>query len=411
MTDLFVLTISLYDREIGTLNQLPGDRTLFIFNQDYIDDPNPPTLSLSYKNITGELIYKTKPTQTSLPPFFSNLLPEGYMRDFLAGNMDINKKREFYLLWKLGRDLPGAIKAMPQYGTHIPEILLDKENTMSNLSSSTQHKFQFSLAGIQMKFSAIKHANGGLTIPAYGVGGEWIIKLPDVRFAKVPENEFAMMELARGLGINVPETALVPLNKISGLPLGIYGPGSHAFVIKRFDRTAHGGRIHMEDFAQVFGLYPYKKYGHASYRNIAEVIWLEAGIEGISEFIRRLIFNVLIGNGDMHLKNWSLIYLDGHIPSLAPAYDFVSTIGYIQSEKMALNFLDSKAFESINTKQLIRFANKVGMPTHLILDVTTKTVQSFLDHWQNIGKIHLDNSIKQSIETHLKALPLIKEFG
>ena len=60
---------------------------------------------------------------------------------------------------------------------------------------------RFSLAGVQLKFSAVMEASGGLTVPAGGMGGSWIVKLPSARFAAVPENEFAMLELARRAGI------------------------------------------------------------------------------------------------------------------------------------------------------------------------------------------------------------------
>jgi serine/threonine-protein kinase HipA len=137
---------------------------------------------------------------------------------------------------------------------------------------------RFSLAGVQLKFSAVQQANGGLTIPATGKGGSWIVKLPSSRFDAVPENEYSMMELARMLGMDVPETQLLPINQIANIPAGIGKYGDSAFVIKRFDRV-DGQAIHIEDFAQVFGVYPQDKYKKASMRNIAQVI----GIEGKDE--------------------------------------------------------------------------------------------------------------------------------
>jgi serine/threonine-protein kinase HipA len=59
---------------------------------------------------------------------------------------------------------------------------------------------RFSLAGVQLKFSAVMEASGGLTIPAGGMGGSWIVKLPSNRFASVPENEYTMLALARAVG-------------------------------------------------------------------------------------------------------------------------------------------------------------------------------------------------------------------
>ena len=65
------------------------------------------------------------------------------------------------------------------------------------------------------------------------------------------------------------------------------------------------------------------------------------------EFVRRLVFSVLIGNGDMHLKNWSLLYPDGRTPLLSPAYDFVSTVPYIPGDSLALSFGGAKSLDGI----------------------------------------------------------------
>lgn len=133
-----------------------------------------------------------------------------------------------------------------------------------------------------------------------------------------------------------------------GLPEGIGRLSGPALAIKRFDRNDEGGPVHMEDFAQIFGLYPERKYERASYRNIAEVIWAEIGEEGIAEFVRRLVFNALIGNADMHLKNWTLTYPDRRAAALSPGYDFVSTIAYIDDTNMALKMTRSKRFDELS---------------------------------------------------------------
>ena len=72
-----------------------------------------------------------------------------------------------------------------------------------------RNALRFSLAGVQLKFSAIKSAAGGLTIPAEGVGGSWIVKLPSMTHDGVPENEYSMMSLAAQIGMDVPELQLV----------------------------------------------------------------------------------------------------------------------------------------------------------------------------------------------------------
>ena len=89
---------------------------------------------------------------------------------------------------------------------------------------------------MQLKFSALAETAGGMTIPASGVGGDWIIKLPARNFANVPENERTMLHLAGEIGISVPETHLVPLEKIDGLPELGFMAGNLALAVKRFDR-------------------------------------------------------------------------------------------------------------------------------------------------------------------------------
>jgi serine/threonine-protein kinase HipA len=108
-SNVSVLNVLLYGEPIGTLTRVEGDRTLFAFNEDYVDDPGRPTLSLGFKDRLGQLITGFKPVQTKVMPFFSNLLPEGHLRTYLAERASVNPDREFFLLWVLGKDLPGAV--------------------------------------------------------------------------------------------------------------------------------------------------------------------------------------------------------------------------------------------------------------------------------------------------------------
>ena len=83
-------------------------------------------------------------------------------------------------------------------------------------------------------------AAGGLTVPAHGIGGSWIVKLPSTRFAAVPQNEFVTMELARRTGIPVPRTRLVSVHEIAGLPDDVAAVGDHVLAVERFDRGPGG---------------------------------------------------------------------------------------------------------------------------------------------------------------------------
>lgn len=399
-----ILKVLLYNHQIGTLTHLPGDKNLFTFDEKYILNPSRPTLSLSFKDTDGKLITDIKTTQTRLPPFFSNLLPEGELKDYLSKKANINPLHEFFLLWALGQDLPGALRMQ---GVDQGDALPFQPGTTKLQNEKNQEiSLRFSLAGVQLKFSAIEKINHGFTIAADGVGGHWIIKLPHTVFHNVPENEYTMMELARSVGINVPETHLLPMNKLEGLPERFKKLGDHVFAIKRFDRTENGDAIHIEDFAQVFGVYPEKKYSHASYRNVVEVIRNETGELGIIEFIRRFVFNALIGNGDMHLKNWSLIYTEKTKASLAPAYDFVSTILYLPEDNLALNFVDSKDFSSLTLDQFKRFSTKAKINEHLVVNTVQETVEAFAAAWKTVKDLPIKKDVYDAILKHLKKIPL-----
>jgi len=399
-----VLDIFLGERKVGAIIALGGDRTVFTFDDAYADDPARPTLSLSFKDAMGDLIRDQRRTQTRLSPFFSNLLPEGPLRDYLAERAGVNAVREFYLLWALGRDLPGAITARGPDGADLIPARGDDGPTGPGGGDAP---LRFSLAGVQLKFSALEKATGGLTIPTTGMGGSWIVKLPSTRFAGVSENEFSMMNLAKAVGIDVPEIQLLSLDKIAGLPDGLGRLEGAAYAIRRFDRTTQGGRLHMEDFAQVFGVYPADKYKGASYRAIAKVLWLETGEAGITEFIRRLVFNALIGNADMHLKNWSLIYADGVTPSLSPAYDFVSTLAYIPDDKAALKVARTARWDQFSEDELSYLAAKAGLPERLVIATARATVEAFRESWAKTrAHLPLDRTIMETLDRQLEIIPL-----
>jgi serine/threonine-protein kinase HipA len=378
------LAVHLHKRRIGVINRLGGDRYLFSFEQDYIDDSNRPTLSLSFKGQAGGLVYPTRAVVARLPVFFSNLLPEGYLREYLATHAGVKPRREFFLLAILGEDLPGALTVAPI--DQLQESIGPDEGKRDQDEHAPEPVLRFSLAGVQLKFSALMETSGGLTIPAEGKGGSWVIKLSSGRFAAVPENEYTMMSLAREIGIEVPPIELVNISDIRGLPADAGTMEGKALAVQRFDRSTLGEGIHMEDFAQVFGVFPEEKYHQHSYANIASVLWAETGEVGTYEFFRRLIFSVLIGNTDLHLKNWSLLYPDRRTPALSPAYDFVSTRPYISGDELALSFGGSRSLSEITPDQVRRFADTARLPASplwkIVIDTTDRTVAA----WEKLAE-------------------------
>jgi serine/threonine-protein kinase HipA len=139
----------------------------------------------------------------------------------------------------------------------------------------------------------------------------------------------------------------------------------------------------------VFGLFPDDKYRERSYANIAAVLWAETGETGTYDFLRRLVFSVLIGNADMHLKNWSLLYPDRRTPVLSPAYDFVATLPYIPNDTLALSFGRSRNITEITTDQVRHFADTARLPASPLWPIVTETAERTVGAWETLDEKNL----------------------
>ena len=325
-------------------------------------------------------------------------------RLFLRG---ISFKREAQLSLALGHDLPGAVRVEAESSGP------NDKDKLSNLGKSKRERsysasmvdsglWRFSLAGVALKFSLLRIAER-FTLPAADpYGGDWIVKLPDTQYLEVPENEFGMMSLAAAVGIDVPQIDLVEREQLPELPDHFWPNQSRlAFAIKRFDRGHGRVAIHMEDFAQVRGKWPPEKY-ESSFETVASICYRKHDMQALIEFTRRMIFNVLIGNGDAHLKNWTLLYADGKKPHLSPAYDLVSTIPYIASDDIGLKWRRSKRFGAINLAGFDALANKLGARDIALSDIARDTVERVCRTWAERSELLIQSSsTRQSISKHL----------
>jgi serine/threonine-protein kinase HipA len=225
-------------------------------------------------------------------------------------------------------------------------------------------------------------------------------------YPAVPENNATVLTLAGAVGIAVPEHRPVPVDAIEGLPeLGPFA-GKMALAVRRFERTATG-RVHMEDLAQVFGVYPESKYRAIGVAHIAELIGLVMGQESAQDFIARLAFIVLTGNGDMHLKNWSLLYPDGHTPVLAPAYDLVSTVPYIPGESLALSFVKERSFAAITMDRFRQLAARARLSERSTTLTAARIADAVRSTWQvQRSASPMPGELLDRIEAHIAAMPL-----
>lgn len=383
------LALNLHGHNIGVLAHYAGGKNILSFNPDYIGLANQdrPTFTLT-QLLDPEFFSESQVRATRLPPILSNLLPEGALREYLTDNLKVHIDDEFSLMLHLRSHLPGALKVEPILEGGIPEWALTSRERVEPIQvdvGTASNKFS-SLAGVQMKFSGERGTDGRYNIGGNGVKEDWIIKTPSTKHRHVPYNEYTAMKLAASLGVEIPEMELVDKNKFEGLPDIQLPNESDVYTIKRFDRSDEGN-IHTEDFAQIFGLYARDKYKKFNYDHIA-VALLET-VPSVMHMTRqmtlRLLANLLVGNGDAHLKNWSVIYRDGRTPELSPAYDIVSTIVYLENDKgVALNMQKRKEWAEIGKGIFDRWAEENGLSKRLVRKSVNDAIKYAQSEWPTL---------------------------
>lgn len=412
------LRVLLNEVSVGTLSLDEPMRAVFRASPAY--------LAMHPRPVLGQLFVDDPQAEhearTRLPPWFANLLPEGALRELLVRQLGASATNEFLLLQSLADDLPGAVRLEtdvddPKLSDAALAARTGQRAITAGLSAAdladdgTSQSLRFSLAGVQLKFSALG-GDRGLTVPMSGRGGDWIVKLPDQRFAGVPRIEAATMQWARAAGVEVPLTRLEALADIVGLPAGL-GPWheQQALAVRRFDRAHAGLRVHMEDFAQVLGVFPERKYEQANFETLGRLVLAIVGPGGLDEWLRRIVFMLASGNGDAHLKNWSLIYPDGITARLSPAYDLVSTVLFMPMDRLALNLGRSKDWTAMDSAVFERLGRKLGQAPAPWMAAVNQAVRDTLDAWQrDASEFGYSADERQRLLAHIRRVPLLAPY-
>jgi serine/threonine-protein kinase HipA len=323
MSNFIEASVRLQGRDVGTLVYEKGGSS-FVYEDD-LASPEHQTLGQIFEDDPR----KRREVKVGLPPWFENLLPEGELRKQIVREMGGGYVRDFTLLLRLGSNLPGAVTV---HSTMDPGSDLTPSDEPEPLRAD--HPIRHSLAGVQLKYSI--HGDH-LTFPASGDRAWWIAKLPDRSLKDLSLNEYLTMRWLRAAEMNVPRVQLVPASSIEGIPDGLVDPTELIYLIERFDRSTTG-RIHTEDFAQIADVAPKFKYSESrvTYDSMGSAIFNLMGARSYLEYIERLVAMLVVGNTDAHLKNWSLIYSDGRLPTLSPIYDFHSLTVYTRYQYVPL---------------------------------------------------------------------------
>jgi serine/threonine-protein kinase HipA len=215
---------------------------------------------------------------------------------------------------------------------------------------------KMSLQGIQPKLSAILRVREG-RFELVDQGGRFILKPPNAAYAELPENEDLTMKLAKVAGLETPDHGLVRAKD-----------GKLVYWIRRFDRVGQKGKLAVEDFAQLLGRDRETKYD-SSVEQVVDAIDRYCTFPLVEKkvFFERFLFNYLVGNEDMHLKNYSLI-TDRDVVRLAPCYDFLNSTVVLRksSEESALPLRGKKTGFTRNLVVKYLGAERLGLPEPVI---------------------------------------------
>ena len=234
---------------------------------------------------------------------------------------------------------------------------------------------KMSVQGVQLKLSAVLNAR----LQRFEVvdrGGKFLLKPPSTDYAELPENEDLTMRLAAHVGIEIPLHGMVRAKD-----------RSLTYFIKRFDRVGRKDRVPMEDFAQLTGNSRDTKYD-SSMEKVSKVLDMCTfpALERAKLF-RRTIFSFLVGNEDMHLKNFSLISRDEK-QELSPAYDLLNStlaLAGAAKEEMALPLHGKRS--KLTRKDLLEyFPSYLKLPDKLVVDVMND-FKSSLPVWKEMISI------------------------
>lgn len=246
-----------------------------------------------------------------------------------------------------------------------------------------------SLSGVQKKISVNLSADRA-TLQVAVEGGFYILKPQTEAYPALPENEHVTTRLAPLVGIETGRCGLIPLKD-----------NSLAFIVARFDRTPDGRKVRQEDFNQLAEQSPAEKYNGSS--ELCVRLLRKHATEPLIEilkFYRYLVFSWWTGNGDMHLKNFSLQGVEGRY-RLTPAYDLVCTRLVIPDDPMAIPVQGKQ--DNLNQKQWMKFAEYCKIPERAARRVLQEHVDALQEATRMIQRSFLLDEMKEQYKTLLVA--------
>lgn len=412
------LDVYLFNKYVGKLSQ-DSNLLKFQYDHNYISSGDAIRLSKSLP------LQEESFNHNISNAFFSGLLPDEEVRYKLARYLGLSDKNTFALLKEVGGECSGAVSFYDE-GTYSEVITKNDYHVLTDDKAyevleglekrplmAGEGDIRISGAGAQNKL-VVAFTKDNIVIPAGNSASTHIIKPAIKDLKETVFNEFFCMRLAKELGFNVPETEIYWLKDKA------------YYLIERYDRfvdeLGEVQRLHQEDFCQALGLVPEIKYeseGGPALEDCFKLLDEEiksGAMAGANKLylLKAAILNYLIGNGDAHGKNFSVLYQNkGEV--LAPLYDLMCTVIYTDAykSKMAMKIGSKYKFNEINLHQFDRLSDAIGIKPKFarkqISTIVTKIVSTAEELAKKLNKGEKTKSpiyseILEVISKHSKVL-------
>ena len=374
------MEISGKQKKVGQITGSSAADAFFSYADEYLQDSSAVPLSVSLP-LTGKAF---SPVQTQ--NFFDGLLPEGFTRRCVAGQLQRDERDYLSILSGLGNECLGAIQIsepgnpppVPEYRALNLDEIRDLARNGAEGSAELLARSHISLTGASGKTGLYyDEQNRKWYLPAGSAPSTHIVKQSHVRLNGIIANEQLCQLTARGLGIDTPQSFIIQT--------GGQNDADILFATRRYDRlftvnpeSINGlpvpRRLHQEDFAQALGIPAFRKYepkGESYLKKMFDLL-RECSADPIADQEKlwdRCVFNFLIGNSDAHLKNFSILYSENlHTLQLAPAYDILSTAVYENSTRdLSLGIAGKYSIDDISRKDFEREAAHLGLGVRMAM--------------------------------------------
>lgn len=382
----------------GTLSRT-ADGCVFKFEPDFLTDPNFKELSFAIPKNHAPIAI----SGINLHPFFAGLLPEGLRLKTILTNLKTSADDLFSLFAATGAGAIGDVYVKTELdikktfeASQLKKI--DFYDYFLKLTKSNPYaKGEDSIAGVQEKVSASMIS---FPLNIAKKNKSYILKLNPKDKPNLVENELYCMKLAAKCKI---KTAVVKIVTDKNSAKGL--------LVERFDRIWDHDlnrfqKIHQEDACQILNIYPSEKY-RVSINDIATGLKpvVSSDLVSLSKLIQLMAFSYLIGNGDLHAKNISVLSTAEGFTDLTPAYDLICTLIYGDA-KMALK-LDGKD-DNLKRKVFIDFGKRFGVSDLIINKMLDQLTKDFLKNYQLLKEIPMSEKnwvfLQKTITKRLKDL-------